>query len=534
MRRRREKNLKNFLKKKQIELIKKESKPGVSKVREQAEQRIDSTKELEAAYKKLKAESEISTIPVARAKITEQSLYKDISIPSDIKPVIRRVTLSDKVSSLEDCLNLAMSKNLPLQIAKEQELLAKLRVREARRAFYPAFLAEWNETDGNTVSEPYRGRSYGLQTEQPLFTGGKLTATLRKEQLGEIIARGNLDRIKQDIIMQINKTYFEFVLAKNTLDIMKRLEIREKELLNQLEKEFAIESATTADFLTAQSFYNQVCFEVANYERAVALAKLALEKELTVENLDVSNLSYHIKRSSIKTNLNECLDLAFRNRPEILILERTIEAAKYTQDIVKSEEMPNVSLQGSYGRSGESFSQRDLNLATEWSIIGKVRWFLGGNTVESSYKKDKISPYKVTKTDTNVDSQTLNTKFSFWDNLAHFTQKKEAQITRKQALKDLEEQKNKIREETEDSYYSYLKYKTQLSLSINEIGFRRKQLEIANTKRSMNEAAVTEVMDAEMKLAQANASMQEALGGINISITNLNRAIGVVNYFHEL
>jgi len=91
--------------------------------------------------------------------------------------------------------------------------------------------------------------------------------------------------------------------------------------------------------------------------------------------------------------------------------------------------------------------------------------------------------------------------------------------------------KNKIRQETEEAYYSFRKYKTQLSLSINEIGYRRKQLEIVKTKRLMNDGTVPDIMDAEMQLEQANARLQEALAGVNVSIVTLNRAIGIVNYF---
>ncbi len=524
--------LNEFTQTKRIELIRKESKATVSKARKQAKKRIDAASKIEKSYKKLKAETEISTLPIARDQMVERNLYKDITMPSEVKPIVRRNPPSKEVTSLEDCINLALLYHIPVQIAQEQEKLAKLRVREARRSFYPAFLGEWNEVDGNTVTEPYRGRSYGLQAEQSLFSGGKLTATLRKEQLGELIARGNFERVKQDLNQLVSKAYYELVMAKNTLDLMERLKETEEVLISEVEKEFSIESATPADLLTAQATYNQVCYQVSYAERTLALAKLALEKESFTENLNIDNINLRLSRKKLDTKLEECLELAFNNRPELQILDKTIKAAKYTQDIIKSEEFPNLTLSGSYGRSGEAFTQRDLNLATEWKLMGTVKWFLGGNTVESSYKKDKVSPFRITSADTNVDSQALNTKFSFWDNLAHFSKDKEAQITRKQAQKDYEEMKNKIRQETEDAYYTFHRFNTQLSLAINEIGFRRKQLEIVKAKRKMNEATAAEVMSAELQITQANASLQEALAGINIAIVSLNRAIGIINHFY--
>ena len=526
------KRLDKFTRIKRVELIKKESKEKISKIRKDAVKRMKSGVEVKKAYKKLKAETDISSLPEARQQIFDKNLYKDISMPSEVKPMIRRAAPGKQITSIEDCINLALSAHLPLQIAKEQKALAALRVREARRGFYPALMGEWNETDGRTVSENYRGRSYGVQGEQLLFSGGKLTATLRKEQLGELIAKSNYERVKNELILKVTKAYYELIMTKNTLDIMQRLKQTSGQVLTEVESEFTVFWATPADLLDAQASYNQACFQVSYSERGYAMAKLNLEKEMFLENLDVENLDFQLGRQKIETSLDECLDLTFQHRVEIKIIENTLKAAKFSQDIIKSEEMPNVSIIGTYGRAGESFSQRSLNLAAEWSLMGRVKWFLGGNTVETSYKKDKITPFRVTSTNINVDSQTLNTKFSFWDNLAHFTKAKEAQITRKQALKDKAEMKNKIRQETEDAYYTYLRYNTQLSLAVNQIGFRRKQLEILKAKRRMGEARGADVMSAEIQLAEANGSMQEALAGINIAIVSLNYAIGVINYFH--
>jgi len=524
--------LKAFTEEKRKKLIENKSEARVAKIRADAKKRIKEGKSLEESFQKLRTQPETSKLQAVRKEIVENSLYKDVTMPSEIKPVIRKTDSSSKIKIIEDCIRIGLSNYIPVQISKEQQKLAKLRVKEARRAFYPSFLGEWNETDGDTVTEPYRGRSYGFQAEQPLFTGGKLMLTLRKEQLGELIANGNLDKVKQDLIFQISKAYYEVVIVKNSLDHIKILKEKADKILAEVEAEFKIGSATPAVLLTTQSLYNQVYFQLSSAERELALAKLSLEKQMYAENINIEDMDYSLQRKNIDLDLGQCLDLAFRNRPEPKILEKTIKSAKYGEDIIRSEEMPNVSLIGAYGRSGEAFSQRELLLGTEWNVMAKVRWFLGGNTVETSYKKDEVSPYRVTRTDTNVEAQTFNTKFSFWDNLAHFTKRKEAQITRKQAEKDLVEMRNKIRQETEDAYYSYLKYKSQLSLSINEIGFRRKQLEIVKTKRGMNEATGAEQMEAELQLTQANGNYEQAMAGLNVSIVAMNRAIGVINYFH--
>jgi len=140
--------LEEFTRKKRIELIRAESKEKVTKVRDNAKERVESGIVMEEVKQKLQAQSDLSTLPSAREQMVETNLYQDINMPSEIKPMLRRST-STNVTSFQDCINIAMTAHLPVQIAKEQEKLAQLRVREARRAFYPAFLGEWNESDGN-------------------------------------------------------------------------------------------------------------------------------------------------------------------------------------------------------------------------------------------------------------------------------------------------------------------------------------------------------------------------------------------------
>ena len=507
-----------------------QSQERIAAVRQESAERVKSGATIEQAYQKLKAESEISTLPQAREQIADTKLFTDITLPSEIKPVLRRVSTTE-ITSLEQCIALAISRYPPLDIAQEQERLAALRVRESKRAFYPSLLAEWSEGAGDTIEESYRNRSYGFKGEQSLYSGGRMTAALRKEQLGELIAQGNLERIKQDMIVQVTQAYFELLAAKNTVDMLADAKRIAEKILSEVEKEAQINATPQAVLLTARSLNNQAIFQWASAERERALAKLKLEKEMFTENLDISQLDYRMQHRAITVSLDDCRELAERNRVEIKVLEQTIQMADYGEDIIRSESLPNVSVVGTYGRAGEAFSERDLTLGKQWMVMGKVRWFLGGNTAETSYSKDQIVPFKITDAAAKTGSQTLNAKFSFWDNLAHFSKQKEAQITKKQAEKDLDEMRNRIRQETEDAYYSYQKFQAQMDLSASEMGYRSKQVEIARTKRRMDEATGAEIMEAEVALAQATINFQQALAGINIAIAALNRAVGVINYF---
>ena len=67
-----------------------------------------------------------------------------------------------------------------IQIAEEQLKLAKLRVTNAVRILGPTITLQYKESDGSTVDDPYKSKTYTAKANQSIFVGGKKYYTLKK------------------------------------------------------------------------------------------------------------------------------------------------------------------------------------------------------------------------------------------------------------------------------------------------------------------------------------------------------------------
>lgn len=484
--------------------------------------------DMEQARKTLTERAKEEKTPIAKRELLESIQAKD----TFIIPGPKRAVPKKKISELDECVEIALLNHRPAQIAQEQLKLAQLRVKEAKRAFYPSLLGEWKETQGRTITEQYVGRTFGLQMQQPVYTGGKLQAMLNKEALGEKIALGNFDRIRQDLIYKVSAAYYDVVRLKRTYGELKRLVDESRQYLELTEKQFRFEASTVTELLNVQSAYNQIHFQLVSTQKDLEIAKLALQKEMNIENADFSGIGYHLEFKKVNVKLDDCIDLAYRNRPEPRTLEYMVSSAEYGKKAIDSEKKPNFSLLGTYGKAGESFKSQTLDMGTQWSIMGKVNWFFGGHTLETSLNREESNPTAITTyTGNKTENTAFNTKFAFWDNLAHFSKLQEAEITKKQAEHEKEQMMQTIRSDVEEAFYNYQKAKAQASAAANEVGYRSKEIEVVKSKKEINEATFAEVLEAIIKLSEAKASYIQAMASSEIAVAGLNRAIGVIGYF---
>ena len=125
--------------------------------------------------------------------------------------------------SLLDCVEIAEESSLLFQIAKEQINLAKIKVWEARREFFPSLTLSWAETKGIRSGGKIEGLEYGIEGKQPTFRAGELIYTLAQSKTNLRIAEENYDKVELGLWYEVSEAYYAFVKAKKFLKYMKKL-----------------------------------------------------------------------------------------------------------------------------------------------------------------------------------------------------------------------------------------------------------------------------------------------------------------------
>lgn len=429
---------------------------------------------------------------------------------------------------LKECLQIGLNNYLPTKIAREQMDLAKLKVTEAERNFYPAFTGEYKNADGKTITDPYQSISYGLQAEQMLIGLNQVRDTVRREEIGIYMARRNYDKVQQDLLYEITKAYYELVsqniMLKHWQETLQDL----NSTLELLQKLYEGGLVIAADFENAQSQCKLITYQVISAESAVYLAKVALLQAMNIDASKIDQLSvpleFGFEAQDLRFELVECINLGLRYRPEVELWRMTCKSAKISEVINRREGLPKFSLASSYGRSGEAYANQKLDLTDEWSLMGRLTWLWGPSSMEVSQSQDKVLSKQITDTTMKTQSLTSDVKFALFDKLNYYTAIKEANVTYHQSLHEFNETKKKVIYEVKEAYFAYNRALSGIRSSLARLTFRENEFKIVKARTEAGEGSFTEIVEAKVNLANEKSAYLRSLGEYYLAIAALDRA----------
>jgi outer membrane protein TolC len=112
------------------------------------------------------------------------------------------------------------------------------------------------------------------------------------------------------------------------------------------------------------------------------------------------------------------------------------------------------------------------------------------------------------------------------DGLQHFSEEKSAELGYKKAKDELEQARNTVIKEVKESYLNYKKGLVQVMSNLNKIKYKEEELKITKARAELNEASLSELVQAYMGMTDERAYYVEALGSLYQSLAKLNKATG--------
>jgi len=433
--------------------------------------------------------------------------------------------------SLKNCVEIAEESSLLFQIAREQINLAKIKVWEARRTFFPSLTFSWAETKGIRPDGKIKGVEYGVEGKQPAFRSGELMYTLAQSKVNLNIAEKNYDRIEVELYFEVAGAYYELVKAKQFLKYAKALYEESKPLYEMAQKKYEKGLVPEIEYLNAESKFNQIYYKSIFVESDYEIARLALEQKLNIERAGTIDVALNPLQKSIDEDLNTCLFRAIENKPDLKMSEFTVKSAEYGEKIAQAKGMPSVDLAGHYKKSSEVYKdEQSLDPQRKWYAGLEVSWpFLGSTGAYSLYKREDPSTLSTYSGASESKGETW--KLGLLDNLKQFSEGKEAEIAHVRAEEELNEVRKKVIREVKDAFYGYEKSRIQLEAARVQREFSEKENKILTVKHSLGEINLSELFENLVRLMEANEAYFKAEKDLNTSIAALNKAIGIKDYF---
>ena len=412
---------------------------------------------------------------------------------------------SKEALTLEESIKIALEKNLRLHAAREEVVGSEYRRKGAKTDFFPRWTGQYSYTRYNDpvnvgsvqVTDP-SGRVlstsrdiYDLTTtvSQPLFTGGSLLSNYRLKKYGVTISKADVETVKMDIIVQVREGYFNILRAEKIVDVAKQAVTQFEAQLEVAKAFFEVGITPKNDLLQSEVRLANARQALVSAENDLALAKSSFNILLRRDINDSLSVVDILKYKPSVLRLEESLEEALRQRPEIKSAGLKVSQAKEDVKIAKSGFFPALNLAGNYNRFSEELGLNGDYTSERWTIQALVTITLGdwGKT-----------GYKV------------------GENRVKVTQ---AEDSRVQLIEGI------ILEVKQD-------YLNMLTAERN-IGVAEKSIEQAEENLRMNEeryryqvATATDVLDAVVLLAQARVNYYSALSDFNIARARLERAMG--------
>jgi len=273
--------------------------------------------------------------------------------------------------TLEECVDYALKNNISI---KQTELGIKSAVIDKKSA-YGDFLPNLNGSAshswsiGSNTNPVTNAREnlttqysqVGLSSNVTIYNGLQKLNTYRREKLAIIASQYQLDKMKDDIALNVANAYLQILFSKEALKVQTEQLAFDEKQLGRTQELVNVGTIPKGDLLDAKATVAADKQRVTSSENDLFLSKLSLAQLLQLDdlqNFDVAEANYEPEQSETMLQKPEdIISKAKSDRIELKIAKTNLEIAEKNIKIAKSGYQPMLSAGYSFGTNA-SYSDR--------------------------------------------------------------------------------------------------------------------------------------------------------------------------------
>ena len=234
---------------------------------------------------------------------------------------------------------------------------------------------------GQSIVDAFRTDTrnmYGgaIMVTQPIFLGGAIVAMNKMADIGEDMVANSYENKRQLTIYQIDQAYWQVVslrhkqkLAESYVNLVKKLDDDVSKMIDE-------GVATRSEGLSVNVKVNEAEMTLTKVNDGLVLSKMLLcqlcglpiETQVTLadeesDRLEMASLSPQVDMDQVATL-----------RPELRMLQNSVDLSKQVTNILKAANLPQVALTGGYiATNPNAFNGFEKKLSGFWNIGVLVR-----------------------------------------------------------------------------------------------------------------------------------------------------------------
>lgn len=241
--------------------------------------------------------------------------------------------------------------------------------------------------------------SWGVEVTQPIFQGFRLLSTYQKAALQADSDKASLRKAELDMTEQVQTAFLEYLKAGENTRSMRDSLTRLCEQLRIAQAYFEVGLSPRLDVLQAEVDVSEAERLLIEAENTQATTLARLNTLLGFDATAVNTYTGTLREVAFRYTLEQCLELAYRQRPDLYVAQKAVEIARKSQKEVQSDYYPQIegyySMTQSGNTPGMQRSGENGSHVTNWEVGAQATWnvFEWGTT----YYADKQAGWQVTK-----------------------------------------------------------------------------------------------------------------------------------------
>ena len=397
--------------------------------------------------------------------------------------------------NLDKAIEMALKTNPTVKISEADSSVAKAQKDEAKASRwlsidYTHKTARGGYYDPDPSSSQYAPRNShtnGFTASIPLYTGGKLSGTIEQAVQNYKSSEYGVDESYQAVKLSATNGYYAVLQAIDTVKLSKDSVERLSAHLQNVQAQYDVGVVAKVDVLRSQVELADAEQTLIKAQNAYDLAVADLNNIIGLPHGTDLKVTESLQYNKYDNPMENCINFALANRPELFQAEAGIEAAKAAVKVAKSGYMPQVAASASNDWSSTSWPGDDnqnwgVGVSVSMNVFDSGVTAAKVNASEASlYKAEET--YRQTK-----DSVQLDVRNNY--------------LSLREAEKRIATSKVAVDSAEEDYRISQLRYQAGVGTNID-------------------------VMDAQVALTQAKNNYVQALYDYNTSSAALAKSMGV-------
>lgn len=268
----------------------------------------------------------------------------------DIKP------LDNKKWSLRDCVAYALEHNIQIQQSELDVSAAGVDKKDAIGAFVPSLNGQaahsWNVglnqniTTGLLENQTVQFTSAGLQANVDIYKGLQNQNRLRRAKLNVIASQYKLDKMRDDISLNVANAFLQIIFNKENLKVQKQQLLNNQKQMNRTGELVKAGSVPRGDLLDMEATVASNKQAVVVAENTLLISRLSLAQLLQLdsfETFDIEDRDYEVAESAtMLKSPAEIYQKARQERNEIKIAKTNLDVAEKDVKIARGAYQPTL------------------------------------------------------------------------------------------------------------------------------------------------------------------------------------------------